>query len=138
MSDQQFQVVEADSGGDARPPSRRSVVEGDRVANDHRMYATLAHLLGIVSGPLGPFVIWLIMRGDSKVEPQAREALNFQITVWLIGLVGAILMVIYIGTVIIVLSMVLNVVFSVIAASHAHAGMPYRYPFSLRLIDSTT
>ena len=85
----------------------------------------MAHLLGMVGEPLGPFVIWLIMRGDSKVEPQAQEALNFQITVWLIGLVGAILMVIHIETVIIVLSMVLNVVFGVIALP-THARMPYR------------
>lgn len=98
----------------------------------------LAHLLGIISGPLGPFIIWLVMKRDSLVENQAREALNFQITVWLICLVGAILTLIYIGGLIIVLAMVLNVVFCVIAASYAHSGIPYRYPFSLRLIDSST
>ena len=101
------------------------------------MYATLAHLLGIVSGPIGPLVIWLVMKGDSQVEPQAREALNFQITVWLVSILGAILTIVYIGYLIVILAMVFNVVFCVIAASYAHSGMPYRYPICLRLFDSS-
>ena len=138
MSDHQSESLEAHSAPDVKPPSRRSVTEGAQLSGDHRMYATLAHLLGIISGPIGPFVIWIIMKRDALVEREAREALNFQITVWLVSLVGGILTLIYIGYLVIVLAMVLNVVFCVIAASHAHSGTPYRYPFSLRLIDSST
>ena len=135
MNEQQSQSMESQSGH-VNAPSRRPVADSRPTSGDHRMYATLAHLLGIVSGPIGPFVIWLVMKGDSQVEPQAREALNFQITVWLVTLLGAVLTVVYIGGLIIILAMVFNVVFCVIAASHAHSGMPYRYPICLRLIDS--
>ena len=137
MNHQHSDSPEYQSVPDLKPPSRRSSTDGVQLSGDSRTYAVLAHLLGIISGPLGPFIIWIAMKRNSLVEHEAREALNFQITVWLVCVVGAILTLIYIGFLIVVLAMVLNVVFCVIAASYAHSGTPYRYPFSLRLIDSS-
>ena len=137
MNDQQSPPLDSISGSSPKMPSRRSTAEGVALSSDHRMYATLAHLLGIVSGPLGPLVIWIIMKRDPFVEREAREALNFQIYVWLVLLVGALLTSLYIGDAIVIIATVLNVVFCVIAASFAHSGRSYRYPFALRLIDSS-
>ena len=40
----------------------------------------LSHLLGIFTGFLGPLIIWLIKKDESKyIDEQAKEALNFQI-----------------------------------------------------------
>jgi len=120
---------------DTAIPRRMVSVEEETLTSDQRLIAMFAHLLGIVSGPLGAFVILLVKKGDAWVESQAREALNFQITVLLVWLCGSVLTLILIGGFIIVIATVLNVVFCVIAAAHVHSGESYRYPLSLRLIS---
>ena len=100
--------------------------------------AMLAHLLGIV-GFIPSLVIWLVKKDVPFVEQEAKEALNFQITV----------VIAWIGTIIVsVISIFLclhlfflpyllwgaNVVFCILAAMKAKDGIGYRYPISLRFI----
>ena len=96
----------------------------------------LAHLLGLLLSGVGPLIILLVGRGDGFADDQAREALNFQLTV-LVGLiVGGILTGILIGIAVIIVVLVADVVFSVIASAEAYAGRTYRYPVTLRLIKA--
>ncbi len=123
------------------------------VNSEERGWAMAAHLCGLLwvlgSGGLlflpfgglalftilGPLII-LLSKGQSMpfAAAQARESLNFQITVWLLGLVFAVLAIVLIGFVLLWVLGIVNVVLVVIAAIRVSDGTPYRYPFCLRLV----
>ncbi|MDG2423118.1 MAG: DUF4870 domain-containing protein [Phycisphaerales bacterium] len=117
------------------PPRRVIHSEEPETNSDQRMIAMLAHLLGIVSGPIAALVIMLVKKGDDWVEGEAREALNFQITILLIQICGVILTIVLVGILVLVAAAVLNVIFCVIAAATVHSGKSYRYPLAIRLIQ---
>jgi hypothetical protein len=121
-------------------------------SHEERQWALFAHLSallgGLVSGGLwgvgcfiGPLVIWLIKKDTMPfVDDQAKEALNFNIT---LAIVGAILLVLTLVTLgfgallTIPVGIIVGIawlVFVIIAAIKANEGERYRYPFSLRLI----
>lgn len=122
-------------------------------SSEERGWAMAAHLCGLLwvlgSGGLfflpfgglvlftilGPLII-LLSKGQSMpfVAAQAKESLNFQITVWLLGLVFALLAVVLIGFVFLWILGIVNLVLVVIATIRVSDGTPYRYPFCLRLV----
>jgi uncharacterized Tic20 family protein len=104
-------------------------------SNDDRNIAMLAHLLGIFTGFVGALVIWLIKKDESGfVNDQAKEALNFQITI-AIGLCAAwVLAFILLGVLLVQAIMVADFIFCVLAAVAVSKGRLYRYPFALRLV----
>jgi len=106
---------------------------------DQRTLALIAHLLGIITWFVGPLIIWLISKDDSNkcfVTDQAKEALNFQITLTLAYIVAFILTVISLGLLFFVPTLVwiANLVFCILGGLKANNGEAYRYPFALRLI----
>jgi uncharacterized Tic20 family protein len=108
-----------------------------RPSSDDRTLAILSHILAIVPGIgiLGPLVIYLIKRDESGfVEENARESLNFQITVFLGYIFCSILAIILIGILLVFIWWILSVVWVIVAAVKASENKIYRYPFNLRLI----
>ena len=108
------------------------------VSSDDRTMAMLAHLLGILTAFIGPLVIWLINKDKPEkafVNDQAKEALNFQITVTIAYIVASALSVILIGLLLIPVIMIANLVLCILAGLKASQGVAYRYPFALRLIN---
>jgi uncharacterized protein len=106
-------------------------------SSDDRILGLLAHLLAIVPGIgiFGPLVIYLIKKGQSSfVEENARESLNFQLTMLIACIVSGILVVVGIGIVLLIVLGVLEVVLVIIATIRASENKIYRYPFNLRLI----
>lgn len=86
---------------------------------------------------IGALIIWLINKDDASkafVTDQAKEALNFQITVTIAMVISIILMVVIIGGILAPIVGIINLVFCIIAAVKANNGEAYRYPFTLRLI----
>jgi uncharacterized Tic20 family protein len=124
--------------------------EHQPVSSDQQMWTVLAHasaFIQVVGVPsvVGPLVVWLIRRDDPAVEPHARAALNFQLTLLIyfvagivIGFLAAITIVGLVLTVVIVvfllLLVVLELVFALMASIAASRGELYRYPMSLDLI----
>lgn len=114
---------------------------GASVSSEERTWGMVAHLsalLGfftIIGSILAPLVIWLIKKDESTfVGENAREALNFNITVLIAGIACAILVVIGVG---VLLALVLGVywlVMTILAAVKASEGNIYRYGISLRLV----
>jgi uncharacterized Tic20 family protein len=107
------------------------------VTQEQKTMAMLAHLLGIVTGFVGALVIWLINKDKPDagfVNDQAKEALNFQITLAIVYVVGVVLSVILIGIFINLAAWIACLVFSIIGGMKANEGVEYRYPFALRLI----
>jgi uncharacterized Tic20 family protein len=118
------------------------------VSSEERTWALIGHLsafsafITIVGGVVAPLVVWLVKRDTLPFAgDQAREALNFNITVaigfaalWIITIVTfgvGLLLTVPLG----IALFVAWVVFVVIAAIKANEGVAYRYPFTLRLVN---
>ena len=103
--------------------------------SDERLWATLAHVGGIVLGFIAPLVVWLVFRERSGfVNDQAKEALNFQILIVIAYIVGGILTVVLIGGLILALAWLATIIFGIMGAVAANKGELYRYPFNWRII----
>ncbi|MGL4339916.1 MAG: DUF4870 domain-containing protein [Rhodoglobus sp.] len=101
---------------------------------EDRQWASFAHLGGIV-GFLPALVIWLIFKDRGAfTNTEAKEALNFQITILGAYVVGAILSVVFIGFFISLAAGIVSLIFSIMAFLQTKDGVPYRYPFAIRLI----
>ena len=70
-------------GYQAPPPAYGTAPTGAPLSDsDQRMWATIAHIGPVIASFVAPLVISLVFKGRGQfVEEQAKEALNFQITV---------------------------------------------------------
>lgn len=106
------------------------------LTSDEKNIATITHLGGIVLFFIPSLAIWLLKKDDSAyIETQAREALNFQITVMIAMFAANILVWLLIGFLLIPAIWLANILFSILAAVATSKGEDYRYPFSLRLLN---
>lgn len=106
---------------------------------DQRTLALIAHLLGILTWFIGPMVIWLMNKDDASkgfVTDQAKEALNFQITVTIAFVISFILTIVSFGILFFLPTLVGlgNLIMCILGGLKANEGVAYRYPFALRLI----
>jgi uncharacterized Tic20 family protein len=119
---------------------------------EERQWAMFAHLSALVGGILtghmlgwgcfiGPLIIWLIKKDTMPfVNDQGKEALNFNITLAIIGVAMLILTIMTLGIgllIVIPAAIVIGIgwlVLTVIAAIKANEGVAYRYPVAIRLI----
>jgi hypothetical protein len=107
------------------------------VSQDDKTMGMIAHLSGIVAGFIGPLVIWLINKDKTDkgwLIGQAKEALNFQITVVIAMIIAIVLMFVLIGMLLVPLIAIGNLVLCIMAGMKANSGEDYRYPVALRLI----
>lgn len=112
------------------------------VTADDRSMAMLCHLLGIFTGFVGPLVIWLVKKDHSPfIDHHGREALNFQITLFLVFIVlfgvTFVLMLLFIGFFLVPLLVVLPIlawVAEIMACVAANRGEWHRYPCCIRLV----
>jgi uncharacterized Tic20 family protein len=112
------------------------------IGKEERNWAMLAHLSGLlafatlIGGVLGPLVMWMIRKDDMNfAADQDKEALNFQITVFIAGLIAGVMCLILIGFVLLGILVIADLVLMIVAAVKASEGVNYRYPFNLRLIS---
>jgi len=97
-------------------------------------WGSFAHLGGIL-GFIPVLIIWLVFKDRGTfTNTEAKEALNFQITLLFGYVISAILVVVVIGAFLSWVVWILGVVFSIIAFLQAKDGRHYRYPFAIRLI----
>ncbi len=107
------------------------------VSQDDKTMGMIAHLSGIVTGFIGPLVVWLINKDKTDKEwliGQAKEALNFQITIAIAWFACIILSFVVIGMFLIPVVMIAALVLAIMAGMKANSGEDYRYPFAIRLI----
>ena len=110
-------------------------------SREARQWAMLCHLsafLGIwfpFGHLLGPLILWQLKReSDPYIDAQGKEALNFQITVALVSGICYLLMLVIIGFALLPLVLIGAMVLSIIGGIKANEGVPYRYPFTWRLV----
>lgn len=114
------------------------VIEPDHLppSNDDKNIATVTHLGGTVFSFIPSLIVWILKKDDSAyLSDQAKEALNFQITMLIAQFIAGILVWILIGFILIPIVWIANVVFCIIAAISTSKGEKYRYPLCLRLIN---
>jgi len=101
-----------------------------------KIWTMLCHLSFFVGLPfLLPFVVYFAMKNDSAyVAANAREALNFHITVLIYSLCCIPLIFLFVGAVLLVVIGICSLVLAILAAIAASKGECYRYPFTLRLV----
>ena len=118
------------------PPAPAGVPSADE--RQWGMFAHLSSLVGFIiplGNFLGPLVVWLIKKDTMPfVDDQAKEALNFNITVLIAAIVSGMLTLILIGFLLLVVVGIAWLVLSIMAGLKANEGVAYRYPFTLRLI----
>jgi uncharacterized protein len=123
----------------ARPPQPGEFATGPLMNDsDQRMWATLAHISGLLFGFLGPLVIYLVTKERGRfVRSQSLEALNFQITLAIAVVVGVVLGIATLGIGFLLLPLVgvAALVLMILASIAANRGEEYRYPFTLRLVS---
>jgi uncharacterized Tic20 family protein len=110
---------------------------GPVVNSDDKNIAMLTHLSGIIFSIIVPLIVWLVHkdRADkSYLVTEAKEALNFQITVLIGYVICWVLAFVIIGAFLTPLLWLFNLVFCIIAAIRVSSDGRYRYPFTLRLI----
>jgi len=106
--------------------------------------STFAGLLGIPFGNvIAPLVIWLLNKDKSPfVDFHGKEAINFQISLYIYGFVGFvigfILAIVLVGFVILLLLIPVLFIFwivaVIVAATKANQGELWEYPLSIRFL----
>jgi hypothetical protein len=115
-------------------PSGAPTYTGPEPDKDAKTFAMLAHLLGII-GFLGPLIIWLVKKDQSPfVDDQGKEALNFHLTMLIGYIIGFALSAFCIGFLVLPVVWIVSLIFSIMGAMKANTGVPYRYPFAIRMI----
>jgi uncharacterized Tic20 family protein len=123
------------------------------ISADERQWAMFAHLSALAGGIvtagwagsigcfLGPLIIWMMKKDTMPfVDDQAKEALNFNISIAIIFFVLWILTFLTLGIGILLTGPLMILVglawlvFTIIASIKANQGERYRYPFTLRLV----
>ena len=114
-----------------------SASESSDASKDARTMALLAHILGIFTSFVVPLIIWLIKKDDDEfIADQAKEALNFHITVIIAYFAITVIAIVTMG-IGFILYPVLGIgvlVLGIIAGLKANDGIAYRYPCTIRLI----
>ena len=98
--------------------------------------SALSGFIGIPFGHLiGPLVIWAIKKDQFPlVNDQGKEALNFQISMTIYGIVAAVLTFVVIGFPLLIGLALTDIVLCILAAVEANKGLLYRYPITIRFI----
>lgn len=103
---------------------------------NEKIWALLSHLSSFLGAPfLIPLIIYLAMRGDSDyVATNAREALNFHLSLLIYGVCCIPLIFVLVGIPLLILIALASLILAIVAAIKASEGGCYHYPLTIRLV----
>lgn len=102
---------------------------------DENTMALLIHVTAIFTGIIGPIIIWAIKKDESEfIDYHGKEAINFQITLYIAAFVSFLLIFVLIGIPLLLLIFLAQFVLPIMAAVSASRGERFRYPLTLRLL----
>ena len=112
------------------------------VDKDARMWAMICHLsalaglvVPVVGCIVGPLIVWQIKKEEfTFLDEQGKEAVNFQISMLIYGIVAGLLCFVCVGFVLAPAVAIFDLIFLLIAAVKANDGHHYRYPLTIRFI----
>jgi uncharacterized protein len=101
------------------------------------MIAHLSALAGLIIGLnwLGPLIVYLVKKDEHPfIADQSREALNFNLSVFIYIIASAILIILVIGIILLPVVAIAWLILTIMAAVRANNGESYRYPLTIRLV----
>ena len=107
---------------------------GTSPSSSDKTAALLTHLGGIFFGPIPSLIVYFVAGNNPWLKDQARNALNFQLTIliaWIV--VSALHWVLFFLYFPLELA---NIILSVIAAIKGNQGEAWRYPAAIELVKS--
>ena len=132
---------EASGVDDADDVSDSDTVD-DEISSDDRTWGILVHaaaFVGVVvpfGNVLGPLVVWLIKKDDSRfVDENGKQALNFQITWTIVLFIALFTILVGIGVLLVPLVGLVWLVLVVLAIIRASNDEVYDYPLTIDLIS---
>ena len=107
-----------------------------------RIWGMLCHataLIGIIGIPFGniagPLIIWLLKKNTNTfVDEQGKESLNFQLSMTIYALFGALLFLMKMGMFFLLIIAGINFILVVLASIKALNGESYTYPYKIQFI----
>ncbi len=105
--------------------------------SEERTQAMLIHLLSLLTGFLGPLILWLVKKDESQfVNHHGKEALNLQITFFIYSIPLMVITIITFGLAgfLYLPLMILFYVLGIIGCIRASEGNWFRIPGIIRLI----
>ena len=110
------------------------------ITADTRNWATVSHLSAFavfvgIPPVIGPLVMWLLRKDDPFAEFHAKEALNFNISFMIYGLIAAISIIVLVGLIALPAVLITWFVLAIKGAIRASAGEYYRYPMTMRFVS---
>lgn len=125
-----------------RQKHKRKLLNASLSEDEENNWAMWAHISTFCSmlvplgNFIGPIVIWQLKKNESEfVVDQAKEALNFQISLFIYMLISLVLIFIVIGIFLIIGLVLFGLIMVIVAGVKANEGEYYRYPMCLRLIS---
>lgn len=118
-------------------PAPVSAAGPDKDSRQMAMFAHLSALVGFLipfGNLIAPLIIWQMKKDDPFVDAQGKEAVNFQITVTIAGIIAAVLTIVLIGLLLLPVIAIGSLILVILAGIKANEGENYEYPFALRLI----
>lgn len=104
---------------------------------NEKIWSIFSHLSTFLGVPfLLPLVVYLAMKGDSEyVANNAKEALNFHLSLLIYALACIPLVFIAIGIPLLIVIGLASVILAIVAAVKASAGGCYHYPLTIQLVS---
>ena len=114
------------------------VYHAQREDRDLLFIMHLSQLLSLISGIGGlvaPLIIWAIKKDEIiNMDKQGKDVINFQITLFIAGIISAILCLVLIGFLLLVIVAVIGIVIPIIQAINTKNGAPVSYPLAIRFL----
>lgn len=102
---------------------------------DEKTWSILVHLGGLLFAWLAPLIGYVALKDRGPfVRAHVVTALNFQLTLLIVYVVGVVTSLFFVGLLVILAAAVVSVVFSIIAAVAASNGQYYRYPLTIDFV----
>ena len=115
--------------------------EQPELSKDAKQWAMLTHLAAFAAflipfgNIIGPLLVWQLKKDLGPfVEQNGKEAVNFQITIAIIGLVCTMLMFALVGFLLLPVLGLYWLILTIMAGVKAKDGVAYRYPLTIRFI----
>lgn len=117
--------------------------EVEKHSKEIRNWAMGCHLIGLcgvivpvpAAGLIGTLILWLLKREEAAfVDQQGKEALNFQISLFIYAAVCFFLLFIGVGILLFFPLVIFGFICVILAAIKSSEGTSYRYPACIRFI----
>jgi len=106
-----------------------------QVSSDERSIAILTHVLSIFFSFIPALIIYLVKRDESHyVGEHAKEALNFQLSMFIYCIICIPLIFLIIGIFFLIAIGIGTLILCIVASVKAADDVLYRYPFAIRFI----